>query len=224
MSFANTLAIPPAAPYVHAAPEPALAWTGHNPVCAGWFELRPARVPRDARPVYDEDMDCIIGYHRSFAAVAASYDLAGDLAALAECGADDGATAAPLLVAGTLWQPRVRGMTRSGEEGEGLAAPATTLARLRERFIGLARQPLHFTLAALADMQEPERFVPLHILRLAIRCGTRLAAGGTAATDAVRFIAPITRRGAQAVLELTLRPSDHTVLRVRTWPIAGATT
>jgi hypothetical protein len=185
--------------------------------------MRSARVPRDARPVYDEDMDCVIGYHRSFASVASTYDLAGAVVALDECPHEDGAARALLLVAGTLWQPHVLGMTRSGAEGEGLAAPAATLARLRRRFIALARQPLHFTLAALADMHEPDRFVPLHILRLAIRCGTRLAAGGgIAAADAARFIAPITRRGVPAVLELTLRPRDHTVLRVRTWPMAGA--
>ncbi|UIF85111.1 hypothetical protein [Cupriavidus sp. UYPR2.512] len=197
--------------------EPALPWTGRSPVCAGWFEMRSARVPRDARPVYDEDMDCIIGYHRSFASVAATYDLAGKVVALDACVDEDGAERAPLLVAGTLWQPHVRGMTRSGAEGEGLAASATTLTRLRGRFIALARQPLHFTLAALADMQQPERFVPLHILRLAMRCGTRLAA----ATDMARFVAPITRRGVPTALELTLRPRDHTVLRVRTWPVAG---
>jgi len=131
--------------------EPALPWTGRNPVSAGWFEMRPARVPRDARPLYDEDMDCIIGYHRSFASVASTYDLAGAVVALDACVDADGAGRAPLLVAGTLWQARVRGMTRSGAEGEGLAAPATTLARLHGRFIALARQPLHFTLAALAD-------------------------------------------------------------------------
>ncbi|AEI77704.1 hypothetical protein CNE_1c23800 [Cupriavidus necator N-1] len=131
--------------------EPALPWTGRNPISAGWFEMRPARVPRDARPLYDEDMDCIIGYHRSFASVASTYDLAGAVVALDACVDADGAGRAPLLVAGTLWQARVRGMTRSGAEGEGLAAPATTLARLHGRFIALARQPLHFTLAALAD-------------------------------------------------------------------------
>ncbi|WP_244222712.1 hypothetical protein [Cupriavidus lacunae] len=152
------------------------------------------RVPRDARPVYEEDMDCIIGYHRSFASVASTYDLAGQVVALDACLDDGGAARAPLLVAGTLWQPRVRGMTRSGAEGEGLGAPAATLARLRGRFIALARQPLYFTLAALADMHEPIRFVPLHILRLAIRCGTRFAAGGVAAADSARFIAQITRR------------------------------
>ncbi|WP_432257560.1 hypothetical protein [Cupriavidus sp. TMH.W2] len=201
--------------------EPALPWTGRNPVSAGWFEMRPVRVPRDARPVYDEDMDCIIGYHRSFASVASTYDLAGQVAAIDACPDEDGAAHAPLLVAGTLWQPRVRGMTRSGAEGEGLAAPSATLARLRGRFIALARQPLYFTLGALADMHEPIRFVPMHILRLAIRCGTRLAAGGVAAVDTARFIAQITRRGVPTALELTLRPRDQTVLCVRTWPVAG---
>ncbi|SOY47618.1 conserved hypothetical protein [Cupriavidus taiwanensis] len=197
--------------------EPGLPWTGRNPVSPGWFELRCARVPRDARPVYDEDMDCVIGYYRRFASVASVYDLTGGVVTLDACADQDGRTRAPLLVAGSLWQPRARGVTRLGAEGEGLAAPAATLARLRGRFIALARQPLHFTPAALADMCEPERFVPLHILRLAIRCGARLAA----AADTAHFTAPITRRGVPTALELALRPRDHTVLCVRTWPVAG---
>jgi hypothetical protein len=198
-----------------------LPWTGRNPVSPGWFEMRSVRVPRDARPVYDEDMDCVIGYYRRFASVACTYDLTGGVVALDACPDEDGAGRTPLLVAGTLWQPRVRGVTRIGAEGEGLAASATTLARLRGRFIALSRQPLHFTPAALADMCEPDRFVPLHILRLAVRCGSRLDAGGAAAADAARFMAPIMRRGVPTALELTLRPRDHTVLGVRTWPVAG---
>ncbi|WP_230626341.1 hypothetical protein [Cupriavidus necator] len=106
--------------------------------------MRPARVPRDARPVYDEDMDCIIGYHRSFASGASTYDLAGDVVALSECADEDSGAPASLLVAGALWRPRVRGITRSGAEGEGLAAPATTLTRLRGRFITLARAAAAF--------------------------------------------------------------------------------
>ncbi|NOV27573.1 hypothetical protein E5S69_29210 [Cupriavidus necator] len=197
-----------------ACPEPALPWTGRNPVSPGWFEMRSARVPRDARPVYDEDMDCVIGYHRRFAAVAATYDLIGGVVTLDACTDDEGSTRAPLLVAGALWQPRAHGVTRLGSEGEGLAAPAGTLAWLRGRFIALARQPLHFSPTALADMCEPEQFVPLHILRLAIRCGAPPAA------DTARFIAQITRRGIPTALELKLRPRDHTVLCLRTWPVA----
>ncbi|MDQ0139259.1 hypothetical protein [Cupriavidus necator] len=197
--------------------EPALPWTGRNPVSPGWFEMRCPRVPRDARPVYDEDMDCVIGYHRRFATVASTYDLTGGVVTLDACADEDARTPASLLVAGALWQPRVRGITRLGAEGEGLAAPATTLARLRGRFIALARQPLHFTSTALADMREPDRFVPLHILRLAIRYGARLAV----VADAARLAAQITRRGVPTALELTLRPRDHTVLCMRTWPIAG---
>ncbi|WP_226797662.1 hypothetical protein [Cupriavidus necator] len=50
-----------------------------------------------------------------------------------------------------------------------------------------------------------------HRCWLQARCGSRVA----------RFVAPITRRGVPTALELTLRPRDHTVLRVRTWPVAA---
>ncbi len=64
-----------------------LTWTGHYAVSAGLFEIRPPRIPRDARPVFDEDLDCIIGYQRSFGGCYHLYDLNGDMTAIWEgCG------------------------------------------------------------------------------------------------------------------------------------------
>lgn len=75
-------------PYAHHPEDRAvsLAWTGRNPVCAGWLEMRPVNVPRDARPLYDEDLDCVIGYRRTFAEVSFTYDLRGDMRRSPDCG------------------------------------------------------------------------------------------------------------------------------------------
>lgn len=200
----------------------AFTWPGHSPVSPGWFEVRPVRVPRDARPVYDEDLDCITGYHRTFGRTALTYDLLGSFVAI-----DESLESSPVrptlphLAVGALWQPAAQGMTRAGFHAEGAALDARTCGKLRERFIRLSRLPLHFSLEALADMQQAERFVPLHILRLAIRCGCRDApeSGHEAAT--VRYTAGITRRREPALLELVVRLADRVILRIRQWPIGA---
>ncbi|MGN5479456.1 hypothetical protein ACTMU2_28800 [Cupriavidus basilensis] len=104
-----TLSQPPAA-------QPAFAWAGPHPVSPGWFEIRPAcAFPGDARPVYDEDLDCITGYHRSFGRTALTHDLVGRFVAIderREAGLPQ--AEAPYLAIGALWQPGAFGVTRAG--------------------------------------------------------------------------------------------------------------
>ncbi|CAG2150090.1 hypothetical protein LMG31506_04174 [Cupriavidus yeoncheonensis] len=205
-----------------AATQAVFAWAGRYPVSPGWFEVRPARVPRDARPVYDEDIDCITGYHRIFGRTALTYDLLGSFVAIDESReARPTQAALPDLAIGALWQPEARGMTRAGFHAEGAALDARTCGKLRERFVRLSRLPLHFSMEALADMQQAERFVPLHILRLAIRCGCREAPEGDYEAATVRYTAGITRRRVPALLELTVRLADGVILRIRQWHIGA---
>lgn len=200
----------------------AFTWAGHYPVSPGWFEVRPVHVPRDARPVYDEDLDCVTGYHRTFGRTALTYDLLGSFVTIDESRESSPNQAAlPHLAIGTLWQPQARGMTRAGFHAEGAALDARTCGKLRERFIRLSRLPLHFSTEALADMQQAERFVPLHILRLAIRCGCREAPSGGDEAATVRYTAGITRKREPALLELAVRIADRVILRIRQWPIGA---
>jgi hypothetical protein len=73
---------------------------------------------------------------------------------------------------------------------------------------------------ALADMQQPERFVPLHILRLAMRCGCCEAPAGHDNTTA-HYTVGITGKRGPALLELAVRLADRAVLRVRHWPVGA---
>ncbi|MGO4305946.1 hypothetical protein [Cupriavidus sp. RAF12] len=122
-------------------------WTGHHAGSASLFEVRPPHIPCDVRPVFDEDLDCIIGYHRVFRERCYLYDLTGDMAAIWEGMKDlpPPAQHDTLLVAGGLWAANVRGMTALGIAGSGVALAPTTLAQLRKRFAGLTQVPLHFT-------------------------------------------------------------------------------
>lgn len=49
--------------------EPSLVWSARKPVSAGLFDVRPPVVPYNAKSIYDDDLDCIIGYQ---------FDVAGD--------------------------------------------------------------------------------------------------------------------------------------------------
>ncbi|WP_257993422.1 hypothetical protein [Cupriavidus pauculus] len=148
-------------------------WTGHYAVSAGLFEIRPPYLPRDARPVLDEDLDCIIGYHRRFGLRSHLYDLNGDMFSVSEdlSSLPPPEKRDPLMVVGGLWRANVRGLTGVGLTGTGATMPAATLAQLRTRFAHLAQSSLLYRDAALTRMDDPQRFVPVHILRLAMRHG-----------------------------------------------------
>jgi hypothetical protein len=160
-----------------ASPAALQTWTGHYAVSAGLFEIRPRYLPRDVRPILDEDLDCIIGYHRRFGLCSHLYDLNGDMFSVYE----DLSTLPPpekrdpLMVVGGLWRANVRGLTAVGLTGTGANFTPATLAQLRTRFARLAQSSLLYQGAALARMDDPQRFVPVHILRLAMRHGDAVA-------------------------------------------------
>ncbi len=60
-------------------------------------------------------------------------------------------------------------------------------------------------------MADPARRVPHHILKLAIRFGTRTP-DPQGVVGAFRYVIPMVRNGRQYTLEVVLREADKTVL------------
>lgn len=200
----------------------ARAWTGRYPHSAGSFEIRPWRLPRDVLPVYDEELDCIVGYQRAFARRCQLHDLNGDVSEVWAC-----TTFLPepdlrdrLLVVGGLWTARVRGMTPLGVAGCGAAVTPTAVGALRRRFMALAQSPLFYAESAHARMQERASFVPVHILRLALRHGDRLATppelGAVSRYSAIMWL-----RRTPHVLDVLMSADGSTVLRFDYWHYTG---
>lgn len=196
-------------------------WTGRYAASPGLFEIRPRYLPRDARPVFDEDMDCIIGYARRFGLRSHLYDLNGemfyvreDLSPLPPPQKRD-----PLVVVGGLWTDNVRGVTPLGLTGTGTTLPPPVLAQLRNRFAGLAQSSLLYAEAALARMNAPQLFVPVHILRLAMRHGEPTGAPPGVRRGA-RYLARLLIRRQAFMLDLVTANGNSTVVDFEYWRYA----
>jgi len=201
----------------------ARTWTGRYAVSAGLFEIRPARIPSDVTPVFDDDLDCIIGYQRSFARRCHLFDLNGEMLSVWE---DTRELPPPekrdsLMVVGGLWKANVRGMTALGLYGSGLALAPTTLARLRNRFARLARAPLLFAEAAHARMSDAQRFAPVHILRLAMRHGEQHDPP-PGLNGVSHYLARLQIRRLPFMLDLVTADKDTTIVRFEYWRYADA--
>jgi len=174
-------------------------------------------------PVFDDDLDCIIGYQRSFARRCHLFDLNGEMLGVWE---DTRELPPPekrdsLLVVGGLWKANVRGMTALGLYGSGMALAPTTLARLRNRFARLAQAPLLFAEAAHGSMSDAQRFAPVHILRLAMRHGEQHSPP-PGQSGVSRYLARLFVRRLSFTLELITADKDTTVVRFDYWRYADA--
>jgi hypothetical protein len=163
------------APSTYTGNEPSFAWNdAQKPKAAGLFDLRPPGVPFNAKPIYDADLDCIIGYHQEAAGVSRIYSLDGHVSV------SEKPLESPLIdpldalfIVGGFWRAGLRGITDWGLKGVGSNIGRVTLFGLRTRYYALMQRPLRFAAEPLAHMKEPGRFVPVHILRLAIKYGER---------------------------------------------------
>lgn len=196
-------------------------WTGRYAVSAGLFEVRPRYLPRDARPILDEDLDCIIGYHRRFGLRSHLYDLNGDVFSISEDLSllPPPEKRDPLLVVGGLWRANVRGLTAVGLTGTGMTLASATLAELRTRFARLAQSSLLYRSAALARMDDPQQFAPVHILRLAMRHGESVAAPPRLAR-ASRYLARMLIRRQPFMLDLVTLNGNTTIVDFEYWRYA----
>ena len=199
------------------------SWTGRYAASAGLFEIRPPYLARDARPIFDEDLDCIIGYYRRFGLRSHLYDLNGemfsvweDLSALPPPEKRD-----PLVVVGGLWRENVRGLTPLGLTGTGAALAPAMLAQLRTRFASLANASLLYWGAALARMENAQSFVPVHILRLAMRHGDPTPAPKTLPRGA-RYLTQMLIRRQPYMLDVVTANGNTTIVDFEYWRYADA--
>lgn len=198
----------------------------------GEFWALPPGVERDAVPVFDdEDTQAVVGF-RTRGSVTKVYDLEGTLVDISEPGLE-----APLIDPIDILAGGLVGLGRGLVRGGGRAAARGALARgggaalgragLRAAIGTLSRRVitairgvyrairfrglLNFTETAAARMADVARRVPQHILKLAIRFGTR-SPDPQGVAGAFRYVIPMFRNGKEYMLEVVIREADKTVL------------
>lgn len=205
------------------------AWSGKYPGSPSRFQLRHPSVPRDAIAVCDDDIDCVVGYQRVFGQIGYALDLLGQAARIWRLRGDE-APSDPnetRLVMGELWQPGVRARTRAGNWGYGALLGKDSRAALRRRFTELGSAPLLLAPRALEQMDQPDTFVPLHILRLAMLIGRKKVGAGELEFAALISVGDA-NAGGQVFQMLTVRTNHAgTVIRdfdtkpVPSWMVDG---
>ncbi|MGE8657903.1 MAG: hypothetical protein ACN6O8_14280 [Achromobacter sp.] len=194
--------------------EAGFEWHGAPAIPDFQFQIRTPGLPLGAEPVIDEELNCIIGYERTLGGVTHLYDLQGDLVSISELPLES-----PLLdpldiaLAGYgLLRLGGSALFKSGASvGIRRAVGNLAISGLRTRFAALTRQPLKFAAAPLAHMSEPGRYVPHHILKLAIRYGKRVA-DPLGHAGVFQYTIKMTKNGKPYLLEVVVRERDFTIL------------
>ena len=158
-------------------------------------------------------MDGVIGYQENLGAVFRTYDLAGNIVSLYEKPLET-----PLfdpfdiiLIVGSFWRAGSQGFaTRLGVSGVGASISQSGLLGLRTRFHALTQQQLRFGGKPLQRMKDPDRFVPVHILRLAMLHGKR-SPDPMGYAGLYLYTIPMKRIGKSYQREVLVRESDYTV-------------
>lgn len=152
------------------------------------FEVRAPKLPSGAVPVFDESLKAIVGYrHRVATGVYHIYDLNGALVGMEEKGLESPAidpidliflfggvfrSLGKGVIKGAIRRtPRVAATTASRLSARLLLAAAA--GAMRKAFKELMVRDLKFTATTAARMMAKGRYVPVHILQLAIKYGMR---------------------------------------------------
>lgn len=214
--------MPDASTYTGA--EPATSWSGSPPEAGTVFVVRPPRLPPGAVPLYDDDTQTVIGFRTESSGVYRIYDLEGNMVGMDEKGLET-----PLIdpidlifIFGGAFRILARAGARTaiqvGARASvvGVRALITTVGEsialaLRATLRRLLAGELKFTATTAARMATTGRYVPVHILRLAVRYGAR-AADSQGAVGAFEYTIPMVRNGVRYTLKVVLREVDSTVL------------
>jgi hypothetical protein len=197
-----------------------------------FFRVSAKEPPPGWLPIFDADHQCVIGYQTPYiGGISRIYDLE-----LRQVGMDEKPLETPWLdpidiifIFGSLTRILYRGVMRAGAEiaaetagrsaARGFAEASVPL--LRTLFRRLTERELRFTATTAAHMAESGRYVPISILKLAIRFGKR-EADPRGVAGAFRYTIEMFREPKvlsalggvprKYTLEVVLRESDWTVL------------
>ena len=187
----------------------------------GLFEIRSATIPSEAVPIFDEEFDAVIGYRHENLGVTKTFDLAGRVVDIQEIPLEKPLLdPIDLITLGGVAAISVRKIFQAGSRlpATGVTGPRLfqilteeVTATLRTTFRGTTLRPIKFTAKTLFHMKNSDRFVPVHILKIAIKYGRR-SPDPRGVKGAFVYKIPMTRKGRRYELEILLRERDNTVL------------
>lgn len=197
-------------------------WNGESPEPGVAFVVRPPGLPAAAVPLFDDDLQAVVGFRwESATGVYRVYDLDGEFVSMHE-----EPLQTPLIdpldlifIFGGMFRVAARGVSRAATKTAfvgGMRGLVVTLgegatAALRASLRRLLLSDLKFTSTTVTRMMAQGRHVPVHILKLAIRHGTR-APDPKGIAGAFEYTIPMMRNGVGYTLKIVLREADNTVL------------
>jgi hypothetical protein len=188
------------------------------------FDLRPPDLPQKAVPVFDDELGAVVGY-RYGGSVQTFYDLDGKVVGMEEPGLESPWLDPIDLIffAGGIFRAIgkgvVTGAVRTAPKVAATAAvrlsarmlAVSVLGAMRTTFRGLSVRTLKFTATTAARMTTQGRYVPIHILHLAIKHGSRVA-DPQGVKGVFLYTARLLKNGKPYSLEVVVRESDWTIL------------
>ena len=190
------------------------------------FEVRSSHIPATAMPIYDDDLKAVVGYrYESATGVYRLLDLDGNVVGMEEKGLEtDPIDAIDLLffIGGlfrAIGKGAVTGVARTASRVAATSAArlttkslaAAVVGGMRTAFEGLSARSLKFTTMTAARMAAQGRYVPIHVLHLALKYGKR-AADPQGAKGAFLYTIKMLKNGKEYVLDVVVRESDWTIL------------
>lgn len=178
-----------------------------------WYCIRPLTLPWNAVPIMDSDMNIVVGYVVALQGISRIYDIHGEMVGIEELPLEAppiDPTELIFIVSGLL-RAGLKWALRNGVRSLAIAIGTSLRSTLRARLFAVKSEPLKFTVATLGHMNKRGRFVPIQILGMAIKHGTKMA-DPQGALGATKYLATMVRNGKSYSLEVVLRESDRTVL------------
>ncbi len=202
--------------------EPAVLFAEIRPEPSkGIFEFRSSGIPSDATPMFDEDIRAVIGFRQERFGVFKTFDLNGDLVDIQELPLEKPLLdPIDLITIGGIAAISVRKAFQAGNIflSTGVVGRKAieilsqgTLQSLRAIFRRTTTDTLKFTATTAARMSDRNRFVPVHILKMAIKFG-RKSPDPQRVQGATMYTIPMVRNGRRFTLEVVVRNRDKTVL------------
>ena len=186
------------------------------------FEVPLLSIPNGAVPVYDEQEHAVVGYrYEATTGVFKLYDLEGNYLGMEEVGLESplldpidlivlfgGLLRAVGKGAGSI---AARAVGRGSVVIGGRTLSAAVTGAMRTAFRRLSVQSLKFTATTAERMATRGRYVPVHILHLAIKYGRR-SPDPQRVQGAFLYTIKMLKNGKEYALEIVVREKDWTIL------------